>query len=90
MKDNIPCSRKEKMIDLNEVFGYDNGGGQPETAPIEAVEVIEAPRDLGDFVRRHGCYPPEGLAGWEWKPGERPGPPDPPVIAWEEGIPFSV
>ncbi|MCX7428784.1 MAG: hypothetical protein NTW96_24550 [Planctomycetia bacterium] len=60
------------------------------TSPADPVEVIDQLGDLGAYVREHGCYPPEGLAGWEWKPGERPGPPDPPVIDWEDGIPFTV
>lgn len=56
---------------------------------IVTPEPIPAPGDLGAYVREHGAYPPGGMAGWEWKPGERPGPPDPPAADWENGIPWT-
>jgi hypothetical protein len=39
------------MIDLQAVFGYDNGGGQPETAPAAPVEVID-PGDADAILQR--------------------------------------
>lgn len=57
-------------------------------APTSPPDSAEPPGDLGAYVREHGCYPPEGLANWEWRPGERPGPPDPGPMDWESGIPW--